>query len=67
MTTDKVRGWADLLPEDATAQERAEAAEMSPAIRRALQEADLRAIRLGSGGWKIIRLRRGASKEEQGR
>lgn len=66
MTTERDRGWADLLPEDATAQEWAEAAEMSPAVRRALREADLKAVRLADGSWTIMRLRRGARKGEGG-
>ena len=49
-------------PEDHTPQELAEAAEMSPAIRRALREAGLRAIRRADGTWMIVRQRRKRQK-----
>ena len=58
ITTD--RGWADDLPPDASAQDKSEAAEMSPAIREALNRADLKAIRHKDGTWTIIRKRRTA-------
>ena len=51
------RGWADCLPEDATAAMKEEAQVMHPQISQALRDANLKPIRLGSGAWKIIRER----------
>lgn len=53
---------APALPEDDAPQEMAEAAEMSPSIRRALREAGLRAIRRADGTWMIVRQRRKRKK-----